>query len=269
MITAGIDMGMETVKVVILKDEKIVGRGKNLSGGAKRASAAEAALNDALREAGLAKADLSKIVATGKGKYDIPFADSCSTEPITAAKAAKFLCPEASTAVDVGADETVVATLGEDKPVKEMAINEKCAAGIGSFLKRMARRLEMTQEEISALPPKARTGPAVNDGCVVFAELDALSLLNRGVSPAEVASAVVDAAAIRACMTINDITNPARDCVVLFGGLTKNAAFVNALQSYAELDFVVPAEAEYAGALGAALVAADWGSEIFYTKKEN
>ena len=258
MITAGIDMGMENVKVVILQDGNIMGRGKGLSGGAKRASAAEAALGDALKEAGLARDAIAKIVATGKGKFDLPFADACVSEPVTTAKAAKFLCPEATTAMDVGADETVVVTLGEDKdkPVLEMAINEKCAAGVGTFLKTMARRLELTQDEMGALPPKVADGAAVNDGCVVFAELDALNLLNEGVQPKEVASAVVDAAAIRACMTFNDITNQALDCVVLFGGLSKSPAFVHALKGYAKTDFVIPAESEYAGAIGAALVAA-------------
>ena len=254
MITAGIDMGLETVKVAVLQDGKVVGRGKGLSGGAKRAPAAEDALAQALAEAGLGKSSVEKIVATGKGKFDLPFADRCVSEPITTAKAARFLCPDATAAVDIGADETVVVTLGEEKPVQEMVFNEKCAAGLGIFLRTMARRLEMSLEEMSALPPKGASGPTVNDGCIVFSELDAQSLLNRGASPKEVAAAIVDAAAVRACMTINDITVPVFNSVALFGGLTKNAAFVKALESYAKMGFVIPAEAEYAGAIGAALV---------------
>ena len=257
MITAGIDMGLETVKAVIVEDGKILGRAKGLSGGAKRASAAEAALTEALKEAGLGRDKVEKIVATGKGKFDLPFADVKVSEPMTTARAARHLCPEATTAVDVGADETVVVTLGKDKPVLEMAINEKCAAGIGTLLRTMARRLELSLEEMSALPPKAQDAPAVNDGCAVFAELDALSLLNRGATPQEVAVAVTDAAAVRACMTINDITNPAMDAVALFGGVALNAAFVQALKAYAKADLVVPPDAEYAGALGAALTGAE------------
>ena len=68
MITAGIDMGMENVRVVILKDEKVVGRGKGVSGGAKRASAAEAALADALKEAGLIKKLLYGVKILGNGE---------------------------------------------------------------------------------------------------------------------------------------------------------------------------------------------------------
>lgn len=256
MITAGVDMGVETVKVVIMEDKKIVGRAKALSGGAKRLSSAEAALGGALKEAGLSRGAIKAIAATGKGKFDIAFADKCVTEPITLAAASKFLCPGATTAVDVGADETLVVTLGKAKLVQEMALNEKCAAGFGTFLKTMARRLELSLDEMGKAPPIAEHGAKVNGGCVVFAEMDALSLLKQGTPPEKVASAITDAAAIRACVTINDITNSAMDCVALFGGLTKNAAFVRALEFYAKTSFVVPEDAEYAGAVGAALVAA-------------
>ncbi|MCL2167153.1 MAG: acyl-CoA dehydratase activase [Clostridiales bacterium] len=252
MIIAGIDMGMENVKVVIMENGQIRGRGKNLSGGAKRASAAEKALEEALSEAGMGKDKLEKIIATGKGKFDLPFADRCVSEAVTTAHAAKLLCPEATTAVDAGADETVVVTLGTNKLVDEMAINEKCAAGPGIFLRTIARRLELTMEEMNGLPPVKPEGPRVNDGCVVFAETDALSLLNWGASPKDIAAAATDAAAVRVCTAINDITGTKLNCAVLFGGLAKNAAFVNALQRYAKLSFVIPDEAEYAGAIGAA-----------------
>ena len=264
MITAGIDVGMENVKAVILKDEKVLGHGKGRSGGAKRAAAAEAALEEALQEAGLARGDVEKVIATGKGKFDLPFVDDNVTEAISAARAAKFLCPEATAVVDVGADETIVASLGAKRPVTELAINEKCAAGIGIFLQAMARWLGMTMAELGAVAPKAADGAAVNDGCVVFAELDALSLLNNGTPAKEVASAAIDAAAVRACMTMNDITHPRLDCAVLVGGLADNAAFVQALKGYAGVDFVIPSEAMYAGAIGAALIAANWGGNPFY-----
>ena len=252
LITAGIDMGVENVKVVILENGKILGRGKNLSGGAKRASAAEKALGDALKEAGLGREKVEKIVATGKGKFDLPFADKTVSEVVSTARAAKYLCPEATTAVDAGADETVVVTLGKRKLIDEMAISEKCAAGVGTLLRTMARRLELTMEEMNGLPPIAPDGPAVNDGCVVFAELDALNLLFTEATPKEIAVALTDAAAVRVCTAVNDITNTKSSCMALFGGLAKNKAFVNALQKYAKLDFVIPKEAEYAGAIGAA-----------------
>lgn len=256
MITAGIDMGMEYVKAVVLRDGEVAGRGKGLSGGARRESAARAALGDALNEAGLTEADLGGIVATGKGKFDLGFADKRVTEAVAAAKAAKALHPETTCVVDVGCDETLALTFSQGDKIREAVINEKCAAGLGGFLQHMARRLELSLEEMSALPPAVPGGPAVNDGCIVFAELDMLSLLNQGAPPREIASALTDAAAVRTCTVINDITIPEMDCVVLFGGLAKNKAFVHALQARSGIGFIVPDDAEYGGALGAALIAA-------------
>ena len=258
MLTAGIDIGVENVKAVILKDGAIVGRGKGRSGGVGRNAAAEAALTSALQEAGAASADLSGTVATGKGKYDLLFADKQVTEATAAARAAKHLYPDATCVMNLGADETLVLTFNAKNKIGQAVLNEKCAAGLGSFLRKMAMLLELTPDEMSALPPVAPGGATVNDGCVVFAELDALSLLNQSVSSREIASALTDAAAIRACTVLNDITIPMLDCVVLFGGLTRNKAFVQALQARSGVDFVIPDEAEYAGALGAALVASDY-----------
>jgi activator of 2-hydroxyglutaryl-CoA dehydratase len=89
----------------------------------------------------------------------------------------------------------------------------------------------------------------------VFSELDALSALNHGASPQEVGAAVVEAVAVRANTTFNDITAQQRDCVVLIGGMTRNAAFVSALKALSGIDFCIPEEAEYASAIGAALSA--------------
>ena len=253
MITAGIDVGLENIKAVILKDGKVIGRASGLSGGAGRPAAVEAVYQEALKAAGVEAAGVAKVVATGKGKFDAAFAADRVTEPVTAAKAAQVLVPGATTVVDVGADETLVATLDGEK-ICEFVINQKCAAGLGLFLEYMARRLDMSIEELGAVEGPFDT--PVNDGCVVFAELDALSLLNRGTAPQEVAKALAEACAWRASSVLNDIYRPAKDRVALFGGMTKNKAFVKALEKISGIQFVIPAEAEFAGAIGAAAIAA-------------
>ncbi|MCL2166403.1 MAG: acyl-CoA dehydratase activase [Clostridiales bacterium] len=255
MITAGIDVGLENIKVVILQDGKIIGRGIGRTGGAGRAAAIESVMASALQEAKIEAGDVEKTIATGKGRYDAVTAGEQYTEPVTAVRAARFLHPDADAVVDAGADETLIASMERDGRIKESTINQKCAAGIGTFLRNMADRLEMSLEELSALPPADPAGVTVSDGCVVFGEMDALSCLNHGASPKEVAEAVIESAAIRACSVIKEPTLPIGDRILLVGGLAKNAAFVAALEKQAGLRFIIPADAEYAGALGAALTA--------------
>ena len=253
MITAGIDVGLENIKVVVIKDGKVAGKACGPSGGAKRPAAVQAVYDKALEAAGVQAADVSKAISTGKGKFDVPFAADQLTEVITAAKAASILAPGATAVVGIGADETLAAAI-EGEKIKEYVLNQKCAAGLGLFLEGMAERFDMSLEELGALEGQAKV--RVNDGCIVFAELDGLSLVNRGTDPKEVAKAMIEACAWRANTTINDIYRPSNDKVVLIGGMTKNNAFVKALERISGIQFVIPEEAVYAGAIGAAASAA-------------
>ena len=45
-------------------------------------------------------------------------------------------------------------------------------------------------------------------------------------------------------------------CVLMTGGLTQNQAFVKAMRDRTGIDFKVYEDGEYAGAIGAALIAA-------------
>ncbi|MCL1806057.1 MAG: acyl-CoA dehydratase activase [Clostridiales bacterium] len=254
MITAGIDVGLEYIKAVVMKDGKVAGKASGLSGGVGRPAAVQAVYDQALAAAGVKAGEVEKVISTGKGKFDVAFSADQLSETVAAAKAARIFEPKVTTVVDIGADEILVATIDGEK-IKEFVINQKCTAGLGLFLEGMADRFDMSIEEVGKLE-----GPGsvtVNDGCVVFAELDALSLLNRGTDAKEIVKALNEACAWRANSTLNDIYKPDKGCVVLFGGMTQNGAFIKALERISGIKFVIPAEAVYAGAIGAAALAAD------------
>jgi len=254
MITAGIDVGIENVKVVILKDGKVVGRATTVSGGADRAKNVEKAFKDALTAAKAKSSDVGKVVATGQGKDACTFAFDRVVEPVADAAAARFLYPRAACIVDVGADQVRVVTLGSKNKIAEVVMNQKCAAGLGILLKSMARTLGMTLDDISRLSGGGKA--VVNDACGVFAEMDALGLLNRNVPREDVARAVIEAVAVRVNSILNDKIKPAKDATVLVGGVSRNKAVVAALKRRSGISFIIPEQSEYAGALGAALLAA-------------
>ncbi len=256
MITAGIDMGIQYIKAVIVRDGRVIAMDRGRSGGAGRGKAAEEVWQAALREAGLSAGEVDNVVATGQGKFDVAFARDNVVEPVADARAARFLYPDARAVVDIGADQVRVVTLGAGDAITEVVMNQKCAAGLGIFLMSMARMLDMTLDEMGALSGSPAGGVVVNDGCAVFAEMDALGLLNRNVSREEVARAVLQAATVRINSVLNDKIRPPKDATVLVGGASKNTALVDALQKRSEIRFLIPERAEYAGALGAALIAA-------------
>lgn len=251
MISAGIDAGIAYTKVVVLDDGRVAGKGIGPTGGVDRKEMIAEAYARALSEAGLSADKIEKVVVTGKGKYDAGFAGKRISEQLSAKKAVSLLCPGATCVVYAGADETLVSVLSADGSAGEYAFNQKCTAGLGLFLEYMADRLGMAVEELGGLTGAGEA--EVNEGCVVFAELDALGLLNHGVAPGDVGKAVNRAAAARVSSVINDLTHPSLERVVLIGGLARNAAFVRALEELSGLTFVIPGDAEYAGALGAAL----------------
>lgn len=250
MIIAGIDMGVENTRCVIVRDGEIIARTVVSSGGIDRAVQARKVYDEALREAGIAEDDVRRLTATGKGKYDILFADTFMTEPTAAAHAARFCVPESAGYMSVGADETIAATLGNKHLIDEFVINQKCTAGLGTFLKYLAIRLDLP---IDRKEYSDSATVVLNEGCAVFAELDALSMLNDGVPKDTIMASAIHAVAARAATVWNDLTLPLQGSIALFGGLTKNSTFVHALEAYIGLKFLIPDDADFCGAIGAAI----------------
>ncbi|MDR1205565.1 MAG: acyl-CoA dehydratase activase [Peptococcaceae bacterium] len=257
MITAGVDVGLENIKIVILKDGKIAAKSEGPAGGAGRGRAAEKLWEETLNKAGIQAADVSKTVATGAGKYDVAFAGDRVVEVVADARAARYFYPNATSVVDAGADQVRVATLGEGDKIEEVVLNQKCSAGLGIMLKYMGRRLGMTLAEMSALAPDAAGGKTVNDGCAVFTEMDALELLNRNVHKKEVAGAVVQTVICRINAILKDKIPPAKETTVFIGGMTRNTAVVDGLKARSGIRFLIPEEAQYGCAVGAAVIASD------------
>ena len=251
MIIAGIDMGVQNTKAVVMKDEKIIGRSVISTGGIDRSEQARKAYDEALKTAGVAESDVEKVIATGKGKFDVPFADETYTETVAACRVASYFFPDATAVVSTGADEALAAVIGKNRLIDEFVLNQKCSAGLGAFLSYLGQRLGLTQEQIGKCD-----GPdagIMNDGCVVFSELDALSLLNNGAAPESVMAAANRAAATRAATVLSDLTAACGASVVLIGGLAKNKAFVTAMEERLNCMLNIHEDAEYGGAVGAVL----------------
>ena len=86
--------------------------------------------------------------------------------------------------------------------------------------------------------------------------MDVLGLLNRNIPCEDIARAVNDMVAVRVNSILNDKIKPAKTTTVLIGGVSKNMGVVAALKKRSGISFLIPEQAEYAGALGAALMAA-------------
>ena len=178
MITVGIDLGNQSVKVVILKDGAILSRGQAFSG-FDPAKAAEQAVGEALKKAKLSLTDVNHVTATGSGMDMAPYANSTLSMMGADAKAGVYLFPKARTIIDVGAEEARAVKCDENGIMIDFVVNERCAAGAGTFIEAMARALEVKLEEMGPLSLKAERASPINATCVIFGESDVVSLIHR------------------------------------------------------------------------------------------
>jgi len=254
MITAGVDCGARTVKVLILKDGQALARETAITG-FDQAASIEQAFQSALKRAGLSREDLRHITATGMGRSAVPFAQSEVTEVTADAKAVVSLIPEARTVIDVGAEEGRAIRCEPDGRVKDFAVNEKCAAGAGTFVETMARTLELKLEEIGPLSLKSQQTIPMNAQCAVFAESEVVSLIHQGTAKEDIIRAVHEAMADRIAAMVRRVG--IEEAVVAIGGVAYDIGFLRALQDELGIDVKVPEDPEFIGALGAALCAAE------------
>jgi benzoyl-CoA reductase subunit D len=253
MIVAGIDVGGKNVHVVILKDGAIAAQGAAATG-IQKTQAAERLYDETLLKTGLRREEVGRVVATGSAGKRVAFADACIADAAADARGANRLFPSARTVIDVGAEEGRAIKISSDGKVLDFAINEKCAAGTGTFVEAMAIALEIGVEEMAAISLKSNTSIPMNAQCAVFGESEVVSLIHQNVEKHDIAKAVHDAIAGRIA-SVGRIVGLEKDIVVI-GGMAKNEGFIDSLKKEIGMDIIVPTDPDFVGALGAAESAA-------------
>jgi len=257
MITAGVDIGAKYAKVVILKDGQVAARAKALVGFDLLKSAAEV-FEVALKDAGLSRGDIQRVASTGMGRNTVvqkpPIsAEEAVSEVVSAGAGAYHIVPTAKTVIDVGAEEGRGIKVDAGK-VKDFVINERCAAGAGTFIEAMARALEVKVEDMGPLSLKSMNTIPMNAQCCVFAESEVVSLIHSKISKEDISKAIHDAIAGRISSMVLRV-GVEKD-VVLIGGVALDPGFKPPLEKELKASIIVPEYPEYVSALGAAVIAA-------------
>lgn len=253
MYFAGLDVGARYTKTLIIDGDARVLSKKMSTSGFDNNIISKNLLNNLCMELGITLEEINKIGVTGCGKKNIDFANYEFSETMVAAKSVFFFNKNVRTIIEVGAEESRVVKLNSDGRIIDSVINEKCAAGTGTFVELMARTLEITLKDFSELSMKSEKKIPMNAHCIVFAESEVVSLIHSGVDKKDIVRAVNDAIASRIASMARRVKVEAE--VALIGGLAKNSGFVFSLKNNLELDnIVIPDDPEYMGAFGAALL---------------
>ena len=253
MISAGVDIGSTTTKVVLLDGES-VRASLVVPTGSLPGEVAREAFDEALSRAGIRNSEVGIIVTTGYGRRLADFGDVVMTEIKACAIGARcFETPDGPvhTVIDVGGQDTKVVALGDDGEVEDFSMNDKCAAGTGRFLEMLAAKLGQDYEDFVAEALSSDTMLQMNATCAVFAESEVVGLLARKVSKADVAAAAHNAIASRIGSMARRVGHRGAYCFV--GGGARNGALVKALEDVLSHPLYVPPDAQTVVALGAAV----------------
>ncbi|HLA85017.1 MAG TPA: acyl-CoA dehydratase activase [Thermoguttaceae bacterium] len=253
MISAGIDVGSRTTKVVLWDNaRRQILAGAVADQGIDQDALARQMLDELLAQHGISRQSVRAIVATGYGRKLIRAADRSLTEITCQRWGVVQRVPEARTIVDIGGQDSKLIRLDGRGTVLDFVMNDRCAAGTGRFLELVAARLGTPIHELGRLAAESASPARISSMCVVFAETEIVGLLASGVAPADIVAGVQASIATRvAGMGGRAVEGP----VVFTGGVALVPGMADALAATLGQPVTVAAQPQLTAALGAALLA--------------
>lgn len=252
----GIDIGSRGAKAVLLYDGKIYDV-ITASGVSSKKTSYEL-VEALLKQSGIAFEDIHGIVGSGYGSLAMQFdqtAFQTMTEITCHGMGAHYLHADTKTIVDIGGqDSKAIKIDSETGKVLDFVMNDKCAAGTGRFLEKVAQILEIPLRDLGAVVLQSNNPCEISSQCVVFAESEIVSLRAQGSAREDIAYGVHLAAARR---IKNLLKRTGFENDILFtGGVNNNSGMRRALEETIEKKIANTGyNTVFAGALGAAVYA--------------
>jgi predicted CoA-substrate-specific enzyme activase len=263
-ILLGCDFGSTTAKAVALSPEReLLFSCYALSKGNPIEDAQS--LFRQVREAGFT--EVAALALTGYGKdllVNVLGADVAVVETVAHATAALHYIPDADVICDVGGTDVKIMILRQGT-VADFRLNSQCSSGNGAFLQGVAERYNIPLEQYADRAFQAKSMPALAMGCGVFLQSDIVNQQRKGWSAEEIMAALAAVLPVNVWIYAGQLQNlrAAGRKFVLQGGTHRNMAVVKAQVDFLrgkvpDADIIVHPYSGEAGAIGAALCAADW-----------
>lgn len=243
MISAGIDIGSRTIKLVLFDGEKIIHSEVTNNSFSPIETCKEL----------LEGHSYDSICSTGYGRH--LFADHYDAEVISEIKAfSKGIhheFPSVRTILDIGGQDTKAISIDAKGRVRKFEMNDKCAAGTGRFLEMMAMVLRYSLDEFGEAALNAPETEAINSMCAVFAESEIISMLSKGTDRKNIARGIHQSV-VKKSMSIIKRVGIQND-IAFAGGAAKNLALKAMMEEVYQQPVFVPQDPQIAGALGCAI----------------
>jgi (R)-2-hydroxyacyl-CoA dehydratese activating ATPase len=249
----GIDIGASAAKLALIDEQHHIVAKSVRRSGVDYAQTAQRCRDEALAAAGLDVSQIKTAIATGYGRDNVPWVSGKMTEIACHGRGAFHHFRTAITVLDIGAQDSKIIHLDEKGFRTSFKMNRKCAAGTGAFLEEIAYRLDLKPSDLNGLAEQSTREVTLGSFCTVFAATEVLEKIRAGLRVQDIVKGA-----------FRSVVNRVREMDVVTGSLVMTggvAAYNPALVQLAGEAFgcaiTVPPEAQFIGALGAAIYAAE------------
>ena len=252
MFTIGIDCGSRMTKLCLfdlegslIKDTIIMDSNEN------HEELFSQMIDIVLKKNDLTKDKILYVNTTGYGRKNFSGARRTVSEIISHAKGVNYFNPQIKTIIDIGGQDTKIIKITDKGKVLDFVMNDKCAAGTGRFLEKVADFFKLDIAELGEIALKSYIQLEISSTCVVFAESEIINLITSGHKREDIINAVHFS-------IINRILSMSGQIQIEFplafvGRVAKNIGMVNAMKKSLENFIYVPPIPEMTGAVGVAI----------------
>lgn len=244
----GIDVGSTTSKAVVINEQKEIVAKEILIAGIGT-DGAQKVYQQVLNK--IPANQISRITATGYGRKLFEDADAEISELSCHAKGVFHVFPQTRTIIDIGGQDAKVLLLNDKGRMVNFVMNDKCAAGTGRFLDVMANILHLNIGDLQELYFQSGEPINISNTCTVFAESEVISQLAAGRMKADVIAGICISVANRVASLAKRVG--IKEMVCMSGGVARNQGVRDAMSKKLEMEILFSEDAQFMGALGAAL----------------
>ena len=250
----GINVGSSSLKMALLDGDEVLWSVALPHDGDFKSAIARAF------EGRSAPAGVRALVAGNEGRE--LFAVNNTIEPLCVEAALRATGQRVDAVVSMGGEDLVVYAVDAGGTIVNNFSGNKCASGTGEFFKQQLARMDMTLDDVSRISPQARALP-LSTRCSVFMKSDCTHRLNKREATKD--DIVLSLSLVMATKVVDFLKRAKVEegRVMLCGGTTRNPHILRFMRELApSVEFVVPAQAPWFEAYGAAILARESGSPL-------
>ncbi|MCB5250511.1 MAG: acyl-CoA dehydratase activase [Candidatus Cloacimonadales bacterium] len=266
-VSVGIDCGSRTVKAVIFDCEtkEIIDYGI-LDNGLFPLKNINKLLDNILIKNQIKPYDIASLAGTGYGRNSVNLHNLNSlknqqiplftfSEITCHGKGSSYLLPDCHTIIDIGGQDSKVILIDDKGKTIDFVMNDKCAAGTGRFLEKLAQILDMSLDMLDPLAKQHDRKIIISSTCVVFAESEIIGLLANEEKAENIIYSIYSSIARRVFSQSGtlSLTKP----ISFVGGVAHHETIKEIFSELYECEIKSPENPSIAGALGAAILAND------------